>query len=430
MTDSGIPGEFVTPWLRQNTIPLRHLEAGNGFADLQPLKHVWRDAQVIGLGESTHGTREFFLVKHRLLEFLVTEMGFTVFALEASHTACEPVNAWVQGGDGDLDALLSGIHYLAWHTEEFAAMVRWMRAWNGTAPEGHRVTFLGADVTFNERGRAAVLAYLKRVAPERAPEAERIFDVIGRVEPAWPFGIDTEGEAAVREVLPALDDLIDWQDDRRADLVSRSSAREFDRMRFYLRLMPQWWRGGPDARSGYMGENLIHLLDRDHPDAKAVYWAHNGHVDAGTDPDGKPKAGHILRKRFGDGYYACALEFGEGSFQYRQPEPDGTLSDLTTDTIGPPQDGTIPWHLKRTGVGNTLIDLRPPSGDPAVREWLDTPQPAHGIGWAHPTPPSVDGAYENVTLGVSFDGILFVERSTPVRPTATALGHAARGEQF
>ena len=430
MTRSNANVAAITTWLRDNALPLRHLEAGNEFDDLQPLHELWRNVQVVGIGESTHGTREFFQVKHRLLEFLVAEMGYTVFALEASHTACEPVNDFVQGGDGDVATLLSGIHYLAWHTEEFAAMVAWMRDWNASAPDDRKVTFLGTDVTYNERGRDAVRDYFNRVAPEKGPDIDRIFAVLADGEAKWPLRVDPATRAAIDHILPALGDLIDWLDDRRDDLVSRSSAREFDRIRFALTLMSPYWTGSPISRTRSIGENLVHLLDRDHPGEKAIFWAHNGHVDAGTDPDGKPKAGHILRKRFGDVYYACALEFGEGSFQYRQPEPDGTLSDLTTDTIGPPWEGSIPWLLARTGAGNSLIDLRTPSADPAVREWLDTPQPAHAPGWAHPTPPSATGAYENVTLGVSFDGILFVERSTPVRPTATALEHAARREQF
>ncbi|HYI24379.1 MAG TPA: erythromycin esterase family protein, partial [Thermomicrobiales bacterium] len=352
------------------------------------------------------------------------------FTLEASHTACEPVNEFVQGGEGDVEALLSGIHYLAWYTEEFVALVEWLRDWNSNAPGDRKVTFLGVDVTYNERGREAVLAYFNRVALEKASDAERIFAVLADGESKWPLRIDEATRAAIDGILPELDALVAWLDDHRARLVSRSSAREFDRIRFALTLMSPYWIDGPVSRTRSIGENLTHLLDRDHPGEKAVFWAHNGHVDAGTDPDGKPKAGHILRKRFGDGYYACSLEFGEGSFQYRQPEPDGTLSDLTTDTIDPPQDGTIPWHLKRTGAGNTLIDLRPPSGDPAVREWLDTPQPVHALGWAHPTPPSATGAFADVTPGSSFDGILFVERSTPVHPTATALEHAARKERF
>jgi erythromycin esterase len=420
----------VTGWLRRNAIPLRHLEAGNGFDDLQPLHELWRDVRVVGLGESTHGTREFFQVKHRLLEFLVGEMGFTVFALEASHTACEPVNDYVQGGDGEVHALLSGIHYLAWHTEEFVALVEWLREWNANAPDDGKVSFLGADVTYNERGREAVLDFLRRVAPDKVPETERVFAILADGEAKWPMRIDEATQAAVAEVLPALDDLSAWLDDNQDGLANRSSTHELDRMRFYLQLMPQWWRGGGTGRRAFIGNNLVHLLDRDHPDARAVFWAHNGHVDAGTSPDGTPKAGHVLRKRFGDGYYACALEFGEGSYQYRHIEPGGTLGDLTSGTVGPPLTGSIPWRLTRAGVGNALVDIRTPPDDAGCRAWLTTAQPLHAIGWASGDPPPASGDFEDVTPGSSFDGILYVARSTPVRPTTTALDHAARREQF
>jgi erythromycin esterase len=39
---------------------------------------------VVALGEAAHGTREFFHFKHRLFEYLVSELGFSVFALEAA----------------------------------------------------------------------------------------------------------------------------------------------------------------------------------------------------------------------------------------------------------------------------------------------------------------------------------------------------------
>ena len=78
----------ITGWLNERAIPLVSVKAGAGFDDLQPLKSVLKDVRVIGLGEATHGTREFFQFKHRMLEFLVQEMGYTVFAIEASYPAC------------------------------------------------------------------------------------------------------------------------------------------------------------------------------------------------------------------------------------------------------------------------------------------------------------------------------------------------------
>jgi len=48
-----------------NAIPIEAVEAGHGFRDLQPFREVIGDARIVALGESTHGTREFFQLKHR-----------------------------------------------------------------------------------------------------------------------------------------------------------------------------------------------------------------------------------------------------------------------------------------------------------------------------------------------------------------------------
>jgi erythromycin esterase-like protein len=74
----------VVDWLRTNAIPLATVEAGHSFADLEPLKTLIGNARIVALGEATHGSREIFQVKHRMLEFLASEMGFTIFSMEAN----------------------------------------------------------------------------------------------------------------------------------------------------------------------------------------------------------------------------------------------------------------------------------------------------------------------------------------------------------
>src|SRR5207247_10545792 len=62
-------------------IPLRTVEPGHGFEDLRPLRRVIGNVHLVTIGEATHGTREFIELTHRMFEFLVTEMGFTVFSM-------------------------------------------------------------------------------------------------------------------------------------------------------------------------------------------------------------------------------------------------------------------------------------------------------------------------------------------------------------
>ncbi|MFE2102117.1 hypothetical protein [Streptomyces sp. NPDC059468] len=66
-TDRGTAPQEGTAWLAQNTIPLNSLLPGVPTTDLQPLKSALDGIRIVGLGEATHGTREFFQVKHLLM---------------------------------------------------------------------------------------------------------------------------------------------------------------------------------------------------------------------------------------------------------------------------------------------------------------------------------------------------------------------------
>src|SRR5260370_35313014 len=47
--------EATRSWLKANAIRLNTVEAGNGFADMQPLKKILGDAPIVDQGEATHG---------------------------------------------------------------------------------------------------------------------------------------------------------------------------------------------------------------------------------------------------------------------------------------------------------------------------------------------------------------------------------------
>ncbi len=136
--------EPVVDWIRANAIPLTTPEAGRGFADLQPLKAVVGNARIVALGEATHGSREFFQLKHRMLEFLASEMGFTIFSIEANMPEAYRLNDYVLHGTGDPAALLKGMYFWTWDTEEVLDMIRWMRAFNQSGKG--RLQFTGFDM--------------------------------------------------------------------------------------------------------------------------------------------------------------------------------------------------------------------------------------------------------------------------------------------
>ena len=147
-------------------IPLESVDAGHGFADLAPLARIWQGTRVVALGEATHGTSEFFRMKHRLTEFLVTQMGFRHFAMEMDERSAKPIDEYIQGQRNE-----NPVGHLSWpwRTQEFAAMVDWMRRYNQSATAAERVHFYGIDYQGERRDfRMAqnMFALLERLGPE------------------------------------------------------------------------------------------------------------------------------------------------------------------------------------------------------------------------------------------------------------------------
>src|SRR5881296_2348425 len=116
-------------WLRKSARPCTTCEPGGTDRDLAPLRAIVGDARIVALGEVSSGTHEFFQMKRRIIEYLATHMGFTLFAIEENMPEAERVNEYVLTGRGDSKALLTGIP--AWgHAREFLDLIEWMRAFN------------------------------------------------------------------------------------------------------------------------------------------------------------------------------------------------------------------------------------------------------------------------------------------------------------
>ena len=159
--------DAVNEWILGSAIRLATPVAGHGFDDMQPLKKVVCDARIVSLGEATHGTREFFQLKHRMLEFLAAEMGFTIFSIEANMPEAYRLNDFVLNGTGDPAKLIKGMYFWTWDTQEVLDMVLWMREFNKSG--NGRVEFTGFDMQTPNVACEIVRDFVSKADPEYAP---------------------------------------------------------------------------------------------------------------------------------------------------------------------------------------------------------------------------------------------------------------------
>ena len=136
-------------WLRTHAHALQDVELIADRSDLEPLRIMIGAASLVGLGDATHGTHEFYAVKLRIVDFLVREMGFNTVAVEGPVQEFQRINAWVQGGPGDPVDLLhrtrSDWGFEFWDYEEMLTVIQWMHDYNANRGASPAISIAGVD---------------------------------------------------------------------------------------------------------------------------------------------------------------------------------------------------------------------------------------------------------------------------------------------
>lgn len=399
-------------WIAAHQVPLRTTEPRSGVDDLAGLDATFAKATVVGLGEATHGTREFFQLKHRMLEYLVERHGFSVFGIEASRTECRAIDRYVQTGEGDPKAAIAGIYFWTWDTEEVLDLVEWMREHNAT--HAKKLRFVGFDMQTPDVAARNVTAFLDQVDPG-APERE----AVERFGHPWNAEAYEELPPAARtQVDASLARLAARFDEQRAAWIAATSAEAYAdaqedlvQVRQVLSVRKAPGFDAFSARDRAMADNVLHIEARYGKGTKTVLWAHNGHVARAwskTDVMGK-YIGTTLRDR----YVSVGFAFDRGGFQALAMNGDEMVG-LREHRVGPASGSDIEAALREGGPALFALPLRELPLEGPAAQWLRSPLPMRQIGAAF----DLDDLSARVVEPVPdrYDVLVFVEETTRARP--------------
>ena len=402
----------IVAWLKQNAVPFSTSKAGSGFSDLMPLKQIVGNSRIVALGEATHGTKEFFEMKHRLLEFLVKEMGFNTFAIEATWPESNLVNDYVHTGVGDPALLLAGLYFWTWNTQEVLDMIKWMRAHNQNPGGAPQVSFLGFDMQYPTMAMQNVIIYLQKVDPPAAIWADSLF------LPFWPYARNRSGYgiasfATKTQCRENLQKVYDHLSSHRAVYEAQSSPAEFARALQSARVAQQgedFFSGSSLVRDRYMAENAGWLLDQAGPGAKIVLWAHNFHVSVNSNG---PSMGWYLRQRYGKEMVIFGFSFYQGSFNaVRYFSAIGQYGSLMPHHIStPPPKESYEYHLRGAEIEKMFLDLREVQPS-AATNWLFGPRPFRSIG-AFYDDLNPNLYFYDARLPEEFDALIYFQKTSP-----------------
>jgi erythromycin esterase len=395
--------------LRTRAVVIPTLDLSANPQQLSEIGAAIGDARIVGMGEGSHGSREFFAFKDRLYKYLVENKGFTVFAMEAIWGGGLAVDRYIKGGQGTAQEAVAALGFWTWNTPEVVDLVQWMRDYNDRPGRHAILSFAGFDMQDPIGAMGYLVEFLRTHDPEMAGNAQAALSCVGNIVSEEHLGLHGKTPVAdCRQGLSALGDRLGELGGAPGAEVAR------DALTNVLQYLDS--QAAPSMlslRDRDMAENVEWLATAEYPQAKIALWAHNGHISAGS--SGDQSMGVYLRARFGSDYYAIGQTFGEGTVRAI------VQARLQSVTIAPKPGGSIdalfgPLHA------TVFLDLRSLQIGSALGQYFSKNHGIEQIGAVADPKGDTDVRVEMIVPN-AYDGLVYV-------PTSTASTYGIRPSQM
>ncbi|MER2106279.1 MAG: erythromycin esterase family protein [Solibacillus sp.] len=285
-------------------------------ASLNKIVEAVGDANIVMIGEASHGTSEFYTIRAELSKKLIEQKGFQLIAVEGDWPSAQAVNRYVKGYSAQdetaKDVLMKAFHRWPtwmWANEEVATFTEWLKELNKNREQ--KIGFYGIDLYSLFESIDEVLTYLSN-HPEHqvdlayAKKAFTCFEPYNRTAEHYALSAIQFSDECIREVASLLRSLRDHKEQysskQEEDLHVVMNALVAKNAEAYYREMisdEKSW----NTRDHHMVEAIHELRNYYGEDTKIIIWAHNTHIGDASETSMKDEqlinVGQVLREQCG-----------------------------------------------------------------------------------------------------------------------------------
>lgn len=299
--DTQIAENSIVNEIMKSAVPLKRT------SQLDQLLEKMSNCKIVMLGESTHGTLEFYQWRRLISQRLIEKYGFKFIAVEGDWPDCWKLNRYIENGDGasarNVMKTFNRWPTWMWANEEAEKLVEWMHEHGGH--------FYGLDVYSLFDSLDAVKEFARKLEPALADElinSYGCFSKFDRNEKSYaksllefPSGCREEAVASLRKLLRLR------LDQTNADAPELFNAQQnaviIQNAEQYYRSMIEGSEESWNVRDEHMLQTLDSLMHFHGNGAKVIVWAHNTHIGDyhATDmaKEGYVNLGGLARERYG-----------------------------------------------------------------------------------------------------------------------------------
>jgi erythromycin esterase len=337
----------VTNWINTHAVPIN--TSNYDFDEIQGIGKYVQHATIVGVGEASHGSHENFIIKNKLVKYLIAKQGYRLFAMEADFADRNTINNYIVNKGGSMKECISSFWTWPWATEEMAELIEWMKNFNLTQPENRKIQFYGFDMQSVRNPVKMAKTFLKN-KNELNKTRESLLDSI----------LTYNSKKKTEKVLiSGIGQLIAELQNNKKELLKTTSVEDFNFNVHTIETIKQWIKvNALDELPGYylrdqmMLEN-VEWIKKNHPNQKLILWAHDGHLrkeeykTAGYKP-----LGYLVKQKYNEKYYIIGFDFGRGTMK-----ASGVKNGVTTVTIDSLDKKMSSRYFEKSKFKNYFIDL-------------------------------------------------------------------------
>ncbi|HKG08361.1 MAG TPA: erythromycin esterase family protein [Pedobacter sp.] len=359
--------------------------------------------KVIGLGEATHGTREFYQYKAKLIKYLVEHQGLRVLVFESDMVGMESINDYVLNKDGlTLEKAMSNYGLFGiYRTREVADLIQWIKRFNMKQPVQDKVMIAGMDANMPYHIASKILQS-KSLFPYLDDRLKKDLAEIRSMPERRNFG-----QARKKYLLDVADKLGSIVQDK----LNPDSLEIYSH---YIQLLIQSLRminlddiQLNTVRDAHMAENILWLLQKTTDKQTLAIWGHNGHICADK-WRGYQSTGMHLRSKLKGRYYALGLAVGEGYARLWDSRNGIPFHKAPLPAIQ--NTGQFEFVLKQLKYPNFFLPIGSGIEDKTLRTYLSKPLLTRVLG------AQVVRSEQDILLPIrvdrAYNGIVFFRETT------------------
>ena len=375
---------------------VHQLSSEDSFEGFEAVSEMFGEADIIGIGERSHGAQECFQGRHNLAQYLIENDNIRTLCVEMNIAAAARLDEYIRHGEGTPEEVLDsdGVHP-HWHSETALEFAKWLREFNANRDPADQVRVYGLDCKSGRPLARDIVAFLRKVDPEFLEEVKPELEYFTEKR------VDTYGSLYHRDEVDPDEYLKNWQElgptlearfeEHAEKFIKESSVEEYERVKHSIdmfeytaeTIVSRWNRDVQDmyaTRAKFLADTCEWVYERDNVD-RVLVTAHNLHVRQGGLPEEAFGCEILsmfdrLSEQTDADLASVGFEVGGGTFRVIDSSPDNRWEYVDLQDLS---ELAFPTVLSEVSGQTAVVDINEAAEHPTVEEWFDNEPELYGL---------------------------------------------------